>query len=135
MTDKIRQHINARKARLAPDDVRMEAYDDVLAYIDKLEKREGPNARERYETVLDAAQRAVGITLSAGRSQEDVDIRLLVIKQMRDEGYSNSVVGLLLHRDHSTVSYNYKVVNEMMSMPGAFSKFMHVYKRFKEELQ
>ena len=135
MTDKIRQHINARKARLAPDDVRMEAYDDVLAYIDKLEKREGPNARERYETVLEAAQRAVGITLSAGRSQEDVDIRLLVIKQMRDEGYSNSVVGLLLHRDHSTVSYNYKVVNEMLAMPSAFPKFMRVYKFFKGALK
>ena len=144
MVDKIRKHIYAQKAKLirgaCAAQVAMEtackeeAYDEILAYIDKLEKREGPSAMERYDVILWEAEKAVGAQLTAERTMENTDIRMLVVKQMRDEGYSNAVIGVLIHRDHSTVSYLYKCVNEMLAMPGAFSKFMHVYNRFKEYL-
>ena len=143
MTDMIRKHIYAQKAKLVRGScsaqVQMEtackeeAYDDVLAYIDKLEKK-GPTARERYDVILDAAQRAVGVKLTEERTQENTDIRMLVVKQMRSERYSTSVIGMLLQRDHSTISYLNKCMNEMLSMPGAFSRFMHKYYRFKDLL-
>jgi hypothetical protein len=145
MVDKIRKHIYAQKAKLirgaCAAQVAMEtackeeAYDEILAYIDKLEKREGPNAMERYDVILWAAQKAVGAQLTAERTMENTDIRMLVVKQMRDEGYSNAVIGVLIRRDHSTVSYLFKCVNEMLAMREAFSKFMHVYDRFKEYLE
>ena len=144
MVDKIRKHIYYLRSQLirgaCSSQVAMEtackdeAYNEILAYIDKLEKREGPNAMERYDVILWAAQKAVGAYLTPERTMENTDIRMLVVKQMRDEGYSNAVIGVLIRRDHSTVSYLFKCVNEMLAMRGAFSKFMHVYDRFKEIL-
>ena len=142
MVDKIRRHIYYLKSHLirgaCSAQIEMEtackdeAYNEILAYIDKMQKRELPHAMERYDVILDAAQLAVGACLTTERTMENTDIRMLAVKQMREEGYSNTVIGVLIHRDHSTVSYLYKCINEMLSMPKAFTKFMHVYNRFKE---
>jgi len=145
MVDKIRKHIYYLRSQLirgaCSSQVAMEtackdeAYNEILAYIDKMQKRELPHAMERYDVILWAAQKAVGVQLTTQRTMENTDIRMLAVKQMREEGYSNTVIGVLIHRDHSTVSYLYKCVNEMLAMPKAFTKFMHVYNRFKEYLE
>lgn len=113
---------------------RISALVDILVYIDILERAERISVAERFGTVLEAAEKAVGTRLTERRTMESNDIRMLVVKQMRDEGYSNASIGRLIHRDHSTVSYLYRCVNEMLALSVAFSKFMHIYDQFKKNL-
>lgn len=90
---------------------------------------------ERYETVLDAAQRAVGKTMCEGRSSDDVLIRIFTAYRLRCEGYSFHAIGRVMHRDHSTVvHYVRKRMDDMLSIPRIFEKELRMYSRMCEML-
>lgn len=110
------------------------AYDAVLEFIDKLDGETRPEPTRRYYVMLYYAELANECRLTASRTRESTEIRMMVAKRMREEGYTFRVIGELTGRDHSTASYWVKTVGDMLSFPSYYSDFVRRWGRFNEML-
>ena len=89
----------------------------------------------RYKVVLEAAESVVGFRLGKARTSVNTDIRAIVAKILRSEGYSLSEVGDAINRDHSTVHALVKRVDEVLAIPESYREFYDMYNRTKEALK
>ena len=109
-----------------------EAYDEVLDFIDSMDGDLKPEPVERYCFLLHYAELANGKSLTSDRSMINTDIRMMVAKRMREEGYTCRDIGEAAGRDHSTVSYWVNSINDILSVPVANAGFMRRWRRFLE---
>jgi hypothetical protein len=121
---------------LAYDQITWYRGDDESIYkevLDRLRKKHKclPPIGERYDTVLAAAQVAVGRQITAERNAENTLIRSLVAYRLHNDGYSYHEIGGYMHRDHSTVTHLYFKMRDMLSVPEAYKAEMKVYERFE----
>jgi len=111
-----------------------EAYDEVLAFIDKLDGENRPEPARRYGVMLHYAELANGAQLSEKRTRMNTEIRMMVAKRMRQEGYTFREIGKLTGRDHSTASYWVRAFDDIMLLPYIFRDFLRRWERFNEML-
>ena len=93
-----------------------------------------PNGPDRYAILLRLAEQATGHQLTKSRCRENTDIRILVATQMRSEGYGLYEIGRWMERDHSTVTYYTKMMEDALSLPVACPELIRKYDSFKKEL-
>ena len=91
-----------------------------------------PTIGERFPFVLACAEIAVGRKLSRERCEENTLIRAFVSYMLRSEGYSYSEIGRLLQRDHSTIMYLYKRMEDILSLPHVYRKEIDMFREFEE---
>lgn len=94
-----------------------------------------PPISERYDIVLYAAQIAVGKQLCAGRAEDDVLIRVFTAYRLRKEGYSLGAIGIVMHRDHSTIThYIRNKMSDMLAVPRVYRRELEMYDKMNEIL-
>ena len=89
----------------------------------------------RYKVVLAAAEAVVGFRLGKARTSVNTDIRAVVSKILRTEGYSLSEVGDAINRDHSTVHALVRRVDEVLALPESYRGLYDMYMKTKEALR
>ena len=89
----------------------------------------------RYKVVLAAAEAVVGFRLGKARTSVNTDIRAVVSKILRTEGYSLSEVGDSINRDHSTVHALVKRMDEVLALPESYRGLYDMYMKTKEALK
>ena len=101
-----------------------------------LRERHGckPPSVERYEVVLRAAESATGWKLSSERTNGNALIRSFISYWMHQEGYTYSEIARLMKRDHSSVIYHTKRMENMLSVPEAYKKEMAMWREFERIL-
>jgi len=126
---------------LTEDDIReiyevIEDFGSCSDVLPILRERYGckPPSVERYEIVLRAAESACGWRLGPERNAANTLIRCLVSRRMKEEGYSYSEIAHLMGRDHSSIVYHVKRMDNILSVPEAYKKEMAMWKEFERIL-
>lgn len=94
-----------------------------------------PYGPDRYQVLLALAEEALGYTLTKTRSRQNTDLRMVVAKQMRTEGYSLEEIGAFMGRDHSTVSFYNKTMDDALAFPIAYGDLINKYATFKNKIE
>ena len=90
---------------------------------------------ERFPVVLIAAEQATSRWLTASRERDNTIIRQFVAYRLHNEGYSYSEIGIVMNRDHSTITHLAHRMRDMLSLPGAYKREVQQFKRFEEILK
>lgn len=93
-----------------------------------------PNGPDRYQILKALAEQAVGQPLTATRSRNNTDIRILIAKEMRTEGFLLEEIAEWMGRDHSTVSYYAASMDDALAYPVPFADLVNKYATFKNLL-
>ena len=93
-----------------------------------------PLGPDRYHTLLALAEEALGYALTNARSRKNTDIRMLVAKQMRTEGYRLEEIAAFMGRDHSTVSFYARTMDDVLSFPIAYGDLINKYAEFQTKI-
>lgn len=130
---KERRDTIVRKIRRFPQTERRFIIGAAIQDLDRdLTRPYGP---DRYHILLTLAQEALGYTLTETRTRQNTDIRMMVAKQMRNEGYSLEEIGSFMGRDHSTVSFYTRTMDDALSFPIAYGNLIEKYATFKNKLE
>ncbi len=74
----------------------------IIRSIDRDENR--TTAEVRFEQLVQIGEQVLGCNYTGNRkSTEDVYIRNMAAKVMRDDGYTYTVIGRAMHRDYTSV--------------------------------
>lgn len=77
-----------------------------------------------YEKVIEVVCRAAGVDreLVMSKSQKEllVDVRCIICRELKDYGLSLSIIGDIIGRDHSTVSWNLNRYERLKEVHPAF---------------
>lgn len=132
-SNEVRRDRILRMLRNLPDDERKSTIGEAIRQMD--EDGTKPSVISRYDIVLYAAQVATGVQLTARRTTEDTKVRMLVAYQLHAEGYTYHAVGKAMHRDHSTASYLFKRMDDVLKNPSIWREMYHNYETFIELLK
>ena len=132
-SNEVRRDRILRMLRNLPDDERRTTIGEALRQME--EDSNKPSVVSRYDILVWAAQAVTGVQLTAKRTQEDTKVRMLVAHQLHNEGYTFHQVGKAMSRDHSTASYLYKKMDDVLKNPAIWREMSDNYKRFIELLQ
>ena len=92
-----------------------------------------PPCKERYPVLLEIAEEVTGHKLVLGsRKDEDVFIKCILAHKLHEEGYFHSEIGRMMKMSHSMMIHYVRRVNDMLSVPEAYSKEVKQYEQFKE---
>lgn len=89
-----------------------------------------PQVSERYKTLVSAAERATGYSLTSTREAINSLIRSIVAYRLVKEGYHYSEIGKAMRRNHSTISHYIKKVENMLSVPNSYKREMDIFNEF-----
>ena len=107
-------------------------YNNVLKRM-KDDKGYKPLCRERYPVLLEIAEELTWHKLVLGsRKDEDVFIKCIIAHKLHEEGYFHSEIGRMMKMSHSMMIHYVKRVEDMLSVPEAYSKEVKQYEQFKE---
>ena len=132
-SNEVRRDRILRMLRNLPDDQRRSTIGEALRQMDEDESK--PSVISRYDIVLYAAQVSTGVQLTARRTSEDTKVRMLVAYQLHTEGYTYAQVGKAMNRDHSTASYLYKKMDDVLKNPSIWKEMYHNYETFTQLLK
>lgn len=125
-----KKHELVRRIRRFPHEERRFIIGAAILDLDRDLSR--PNGPDRYDALKSIAEVAAGHPLTGERSRENTDIRMMVAKQMRTEGYTVEEIGAWMGRDHSTVTYYAKAMDDALSMPVPFADLVSKFKNFQK---
>lgn len=108
-------------------------YEGILEHLRQKNKCL-PKCSERYEYILDRAEKSVGEKLSSQRTAGNTLIRSIVAYQMRKEGYTITDIGKQMNRDHSTVTHLVRKFNDMLSVPAAYESEIEMFRDFEKSI-
>lgn len=94
-----------------------------------------PNGPDRYAILKSIAEKATGHTLTASRSRDNTEIRMLVATEMRNEGFTLEEIGTWMGRDHSTVTHYTMLLDDAHKYPAAFADLLAKHELFLKQLQ
>lgn len=69
------------------------------------------------------------------RNASDVWARTMVAFQMLKEGYETTEVGRQMEKDHSTVIYMRKKMQDVFSLPQAYRDILEIWDKFQKRIQ
>lgn len=122
-----------RKIRRFPQGERRYIIGAAIQDLDRdLSRPLGP---DRYQALKTLAENAAGQQMTATRCRNNTDIRMMIAKQMRTEGYTVEEIGHWMGRDHSTVTYYARTMDDALSMPGPFAELITKYETFIKLIQ
>ena len=131
-SNEVRRDRILRMLRNLPEEDRRSTIGEAIRQMD--EDSTKPSVVARYDVLLFAAQFVTGIQLTARRTTEDTKVRMLIAHELHSEGYTFYEVGKAMSRDHSTASYLYKRMDDVIKNPAIWREMDNNYKRFKELL-
>ena len=132
-SNEVRRDRILRMLRNLPEDERRSTIGTAIWQME--EDSNKPSVVSRYDILVWAAQAVTGVQLTAKRTQEDTKVRMLVAHQLHTEGYTFYEVGKAMSRDHSTASYLYKRMDDVLKNPAIWREMYANHKRFIELLQ
>ena len=132
-SNEVRRDRILRMLRNLPDDERRTTIGTAIWQME--EDSNKPSVVSRYDILVWAAQAVTGVRLTAKRTQEDTKVRMLVAHQLHNEGYTFRQVGKAMSRDHSTASYLYKRMDDVLKNPAIWREMSDNHKRFIELLK
>lgn len=132
-SDEVRRDRILRMLRNLPEEDRRSTIGEAIRQMD--EDSTKPSVVSRYDVLVWAAEAVTGVRLTAKRTQEDTKVRMLVAHELRSEGYTFYEVGRAMQRDHSTASYLFKRMDDVLKNPAIWREMEYNYKRFKELLK
>ena len=96
---------------------------DLMRKIGKslIKEEHAENLRERYDIVKSVVENVMEHKMTEGRTRDDVLCRMFVAYILHQDGYSLSKIGEILNKNHSTVIYLVRTVNDMVEVPSAYS--------------
>lgn len=90
----------------------------------------------RFATLLKIAEEMFGKgILSNSRNFPFVLGRRFIVYQMREEGYSYSVIGRHLIRHHASIMHMQKMMEDIFNYPGVFGLEMAYWDEFQQKLK
>ena len=123
-----------RRIRKFPQQDRRYIIGSAILDLDRdLTKPYGP---DRYSILKKIAEQATGHPLTEHRTRGNTDIRTILAKTMRIEGYTMAEIGTYMGRDHSTVSYYITTMDFAIEHPIYCADLIEKYNTFvklKEE--
>jgi len=125
--------VNEEHSRMFGESVSEENCKDTLRSLRDRYDCIAPIA-ERYDEVLDAAEKAVGVKLNPGRDAMTTTVRSFVAYRLHKEGYSYTDIGRMMGRDHSSVIHLVERKENALSVPGAYKTENEMFNRFNELL-
>lgn len=121
-----------RKIRRFPQEERRFIIGAAIQDLDKdLSRPLGP---DRFHVLLSLAEEALGYTLTSTRSRKNTELRMLVAKQMRTEGYRLEEIAAFMGRDHSTVSFYARTMDDVLAFPIAYGDLINKFADFKTKI-
>ena len=94
-----------------------------------------PNGPDRYAILLRLAEQATGHQLTASRTRENTEIRILIASEMRSEGFTLYEIGRYMGKDHSTVTHYTKMLEDAVQFPKMYADLIRKQESFKQQLQ
>lgn len=95
-----------------------------------------PRMDGRYGHLLNVMEMVTGQTVNPlSREPKDVWGRTMCAYQMLLEGYTTTEVGLQMGRDHSTVSWLKRKMEDALSVPAAYQDILPIWNDFKKMIQ
>lgn len=132
-SNEVRRDRILRMLRNLPEEDRRTTIGSAIWQMEEDSRK--PSVVSRYDVLVWAAQAVTGIRLTARRTQEDTKVRMLVAYQLHSEGYTFHQVGKAISRDHSTATYLYKRMDDVLKNPAIWREMDANYKRFIELLK
>lgn len=129
---KERRNAIVRKIRRFPQQERRTIIGEAIRDLDQdLQMPLGP---DRFRVLLALAEEALGYALTSTRSRQNTELRMLVAKQMRSEGYRLEEIAAFMDRDHSTVSFYARTMDDVLAFPIAYGDLINKYADFKSKI-
>lgn len=105
----------------------------LISFISSSLDKEQEDAASRFFTLYKAATSIVGDgILTDSRMRELVIGRMMIVYQMRQEGYTLHMIGRHLGRNHSSVYNLEKRMEDVLNYPKIFQSEIQQWDRFQE---
>ena len=105
----------------------------LISFLSSSLDKEQEDAASRFFTLYKAATSIVGDgILTDSKMRELVIGRMLIVYQMRQEGYTLQVIGGYLGRNHSSVYNLEKRMEDVLNYPNIFQSEIQQWNRFQE---
>jgi hypothetical protein len=103
----------------------------------KISMEEDPQTGQgRFSVLYRAATDIVGKgILSSSRLREKVIGRMMIVYQLRTEGYSLKAIGRYLVRHHASVYQLQRKMEDVLKYPKMFSEETRMWKEFQEKIK
>ena len=123
------RELKMRVMNLPPEDRKSLAND----LIRSLDEPDPATPRTRFDELVAVIETVGGGPLDL-KSRDSVAVwrRAVVAYQLILEGYSESQVGRLLQKDHSTVHHMKRNMENAIAMPGMYRDVIWIWNKFKE---
>ena len=93
------------------------------------------NARDRYETLVKAAEATLGCKIDQTRKASSVTIRRFVSWRMREEKYTFYDIARAMGVDHSTVHHYVRMMRDEFDLPSIFRNDLGLYQSFNDHVE
>lgn len=108
----------------------------LISFISSSLDKEQEDAASRFFTLYKAATSIVGDgILTDSRMRELVIGRMLIVYQMRQEGYTLHTIGRHMMRDHSSVYHLEKKMEDVLKYPKLFPSELQLWNKFQDILK
>ena len=89
----------------------------------------------RLQYLRERMQLVAGFDVTVNdRRRESVTARYIFVFVARQEGFSQAFIGSFIGRDHSTVSFAEKRMQDVFTYPNAYKEEINLYNKFVESL-
>ena len=92
------------------------------------------SASERYKIIRSVVEKVLEHKISNSRHHLNVLSRMYIACIMQQDGYSTSVIGKLMKRDHTTIVQLQKRMKDMISVPAYYKKELEQYNTINQLL-
>ena len=126
------------KTNIASSEDEMKALDGILfrcwqmGWLEKYGEEEKEDIAQRYNDLVEAAEKAVGCELDWTRKTGSVTIRRFVAYRLTKDGYSPSDIARAMGVNHSTVHHYVRMMEDEFDFPSVFRNDIAMYQRFSE---
>ena len=86
---------------------------------------------QRYDILLQIAEKVWGYKLYWTRTREDTNIRMFIAYKMRLEGYTYSEVGKAMKRSHASIMNLVRRMNDVFDVPMSYANEKVKYDEFE----
>lgn len=105
--------------------------DVIKALLDSIE-RDTVDVPSLYAALVSFAEAATGHRLDTRRTRANTEIRMMVAHRLRAAGVSQPETGRLMGRDHATVNWLLKRMDDAISVPWAYRELLDRFNAFNQ---
>ena len=129
-----RKNINQlfEKASELPVDERRALAGMIQSSIEMFQKHY--TVSQRYDILLQFAEKTWGHKLYWTRTREDTQIRMFIAYKMRLEGYTFAEIGKSMKRSHASILNLVARMNDVFDLPRVYADENQKYKEFEESV-